>query len=364
MKTLPTGSVIGIFGGGQLGRMIAMDAARLGYACHIYCPEDKAPALDVCAAHTKGAFDDEEALTRFAKAVDVITLEWENVPLEALEIACRYAPIFPGREVLRIAQDRGLEKSFARKAGVGTADFVIVKTKEELEEQLKTFPLPAILKSTRMGYDGKGQVKIISGMPAQQAWDEMGSDVGILEAFVDFTCEISVIVARREDGVMEAYPPVQNIHRNHILAETHAPAALDKDIMDEAVKLASTMAEHMKVVGLLAVELFVLREPNEQGARILLNEVAPRPHNSGHWTIDACACSQYEMLVRAVCGLPLGSGKPHHKAMMHNIVGDESEQFPKWQADPKACFHLYGKKETRDGRKMGHVTFLKEAVRD
>ncbi len=362
MKTLPTGSTIGIFGGGQLGRMIAMDAARLGYRCHIFCASETEPALDVCAEKTIANFDNIEAIESFAKSVDVITLEWENVPLDAIEAASKHTKVHPGFGVLRIAQDRGLEKSFARDAGVGTADFAIVKSAEELETELKNFTLPVILKSTRMGYDGKGQVKITQNISAAQAWKEMGSDVGIIESFVNFTSEISVIVARREDGAMEAYPPVQNIHCNHILAETHAPAALDQDLMNEAIRLAKAMTEHMSVVGLLAIEMFVLASPNDKGQRILLNEVAPRPHNSGHWTIDACACSQYEMLVRAVCGLPLGSGKPHHKAMMHNIVGDESDQFEKWQADPSACLHLYGKKETREGRKMGHVTFLKEAL--
>lgn len=362
MKTLPTGSTIGIFGGGQLGRMIAMDAARLGYACHIFTASKSDPALEVCAAQTIAAFDDEDAIEAFAKSVNVITLEWENVPLRTLEIASKHAPVFPGAAVLGIAQDRGLEKSFARNADIGTADFAVVGSADELEIQLKNFTRPCILKSTRMGYDGKGQVKITDGMSASQAWSEMGSNEGIIESFVDFTSEISVIVARRDDGVMEAYPPVQNIHKNHILSETHAPADIDQELADEAIRLAKSMTEEMKVVGLLAIELFVLASPNEKGQRVLLNEVAPRPHNSGHWTIDACACSQYEMLVRAVCGLPLGSGKPHHKAMMHNIVGDEEAKFEVWMADPKACLHLYGKKETREGRKMGHVTFLKEAL--
>jgi len=359
MKTLKTGSVIGILGAGQLGRMISMDAARLGYACHIFCPENEAPALEVCAYHTKANFDDKDALIKFAKSVDVITLEWENVPIETLEILEKYTTVFPDKNILKIAQDRGLEKSFAKNANIGTADFVIVNSKEELETALKDFTLPAILKSTRMGYDGKGQVKITKDTNIQQAWSDMGSDVGILESFVDFDIEISVIIARREDGAMEAYPPVQNIHKNHILSKTIAPADLEKSVEDEAIKFAKIMAEKLNLTGLLAIEFFVLKEENKNGQKLLINEIAPRPHNSGHWTIDACACSQYEMLVRAICGLPLGSSKPHHKAIMHNIVGDESDMFEKWLSDPNACLHLYGKKEIREGRKMGHVTFLK-----
>ncbi|MDX9690250.1 MAG: 5-(carboxyamino)imidazole ribonucleotide synthase [Proteobacteria bacterium] len=364
MKTLPTGSVIGILGGGQLGRMTAMAAARLGYRCHIYCPESEAPALDVCAFHTQGDFDDEGKLAVFARSVDVVTLEWENVPLHALDVIAQYTPVHPGASVLKIAQDRGLEKSFARKVGIGTADFTLVNSSDELEEAIKNYHLPVLLKSTRMGYDGKGQVKIVTSAEARAAWVEMGSRHGIVEALVDFACEISVIVARREDGKTVAYPPVQNTHRNHILNETVAPAPLSRDILDQAVQTAIHMAEELGVIGLLAVELFVLKVPDKDGQIVLLNEIAPRPHNSGHWTIDACSCNQFEMLVRAVCGLPLGSARPHHRAVMHNIVGDESDRFAMWLADPSACLHLYGKKETRDGRKMGHVTFLKEVWRD
>ncbi len=360
MKPLASGPVIGILGGGQLGRMTAMAAARLGIACHIYCPENDVPALDVCAVHTQAAFDDVEALTRFAKAVDVVTLEWENVPLAALEILARHVQVRPGPDVLRIAQDRGLEKAFARRCGIGTATFAVVRSVQELAEALENFTRPCILKSTRMGYDGKGQVRIDEGMTAAQAWTQMGSNEGILEAFVDFEHEVSVIVARRADGVMAAYPAVLNIHRNHILVETHAPAPLSVAVLDEADELAKKMAKEIGVVGLLAIEMFVLKTPNEQGHRLLINEIAPRPHNSGHWTIDACSCSQFEMLVRAVCDLPLGNPEPHHKAVMYNILGDESSKFEGWLTDPSACLHLYGKKEAREGRKMGHVTMLQD----
>lgn len=359
MRTLTAGSVIGILGGGQLGRMICLAAARLGLACHVYCPSLDEPALDVCAAHTCAGFDDVEALTRFAKSVSVVTLEWENVPLAALDVIAAHVPVCPGASVLRIAQDRGLEKRFAREVSVGTADFAIVKSAEDLANAMEKFALPAILKSTRMGYDGKGQVKIEKGMLPSDAWAQMGSVEGILEAFVDFDKEISVIVARREDGAITSYPVVENIHRNHILAETHAPADIAPDIAKEATALACQLAMQLHVVGLLAVEMFVLKQPNAKGQRVLMNEIAPRPHNSGHWTIDACSCSQFEMLVRAVADLPLGNAAPHSKALMLNILGQDLGRCPSWIADPSACLHLYGKKEAREGRKMGHVTFLK-----
>lgn len=363
MKTLLAGSVIGILGGGQLARMTALAAARLGFSCHVYCPNADEPAVAVCAAHTQGAFDDTEALTRFAKAVDVVTLEWENVPLAALDTIAAHTPVYPSASVLRVAQDRGLEKRFAREAGIGTADFSIVRSSDELAEAMKRFTLPAILKSTRMGYDGRGQVKVTLDMTAAQAWAAMGAGEGILESFVTFDKEVSVIVARRADGAMTAYPVVENVHHNHILAETIAPAAIDPSVAQEAVAVASQLATQLHVVGLLAVEMFVLKEPNAKGQRVLMNEIAPRPHNSGHWTIDACSCSQFEMLVRAVAGLPLGNATPHSKARMLNILGQDMDKCASYIADPKACLHLYGKKDSRTGRKMGHVTFLEGAWR-
>jgi 5-(carboxyamino)imidazole ribonucleotide synthase len=359
MKTFPPGSTIGIMGGGQLGRMTALAAAQLGYKCHIYCPDKNEPAVEVAAAHTVGAFADHAALQKFASQVDVITLEWENIPIETLEFLAQHTSVFPSANVLRVSQDRAAEKNFARSNGIGTADFVVVNSAAELEKALESFPLPAILKSTRMGYDGKGQVKVTPDMKPTDAWRDMGSDVGILEAFVDFACEVSVIVACRSDGAMVAYPAVENIHRNHILAETHAPAGVDAIIANEAEHIARKLAEKLNVVGLLAVEMFVLRQPNKQGQRVLMNEMAPRPHNSGHWTMDACGCSPFEQLVRAVCGLPLASISPHSRAVMHNLIGDDIKRWPQILQDPMACLHLYGKNEARPGRKMGHVTYLK-----
>ena len=358
MKIIPPGSTIGILGGGQLGRMTALAAARLGYHCHIFCPDADEPAVEVAAAHTGAALDDQAALEKFAAAVDVVTLEWENVPLKTLNILQAKVPTHPAAGVLRVAQDREQEKTFVRACGFGTADFAVVHSAAELEQALMKFPKPCILKSTRMGYDGKGQVKITSETDFADAWKDMGADVGILEHFVDFACEVSVIVARRADGASAVYPPVQNIHRNHILAETHAPAALDAKVAHEAEHIARRLAEELDLVGLLAVEMFVLRYPNEQGHHVLVNEIAPRPHNSGHWTMDACACSQFEQLVRAVCGLPLGSTVPLRHAVMHNLIGDDVKRWAEYLADPNACLHLYGKAEIRAGRKMGHVTIM------
>jgi 5-(carboxyamino)imidazole ribonucleotide synthase len=361
MKTLRPGAIIGILGGGQLGRMTALAAARLGYKCHIYCPGLDEPAIEVAAFHTQGDFTNTAFLEKFAKSVDVVTLEWENVPIQALETVAKHTTVYPSPEVMRVAQDREQEKSFARQAGVGTADFVIVHSAKELADALKTFPLPAILKSTRMGYDGKGQAKITQAADAAKAWQEMGSPVGILEGFVDFVSEVSVIVARSANGLWASYPVVENIHRNHILFETHAPAKIDPAVTREAEYIAETLADRLNVVGLLAVELFILKQPNTHGQRVLMNEIAPRPHNSGHWTMDACACSQFEQLVRAVCGLPLGSVMPHSRAVMRNLIGDEVNQWQALLKDPSASLHLYGKTETRAGRKMGHVNFLKGA---
>jgi 5-(carboxyamino)imidazole ribonucleotide synthase len=359
MKTLPPGSTIGILGGGQLGRMTALAAAKLGYQCHIYCPDENEPAVSVSAFHTKAAFNNRAALEAFAKAVDVVTLEWENVPLETLEILELHIDVFPSAKVLGVAQDREKEKTFAQSIGIGTTDFAVVRSEAELEAALKNFSLPAILKSTRMGYDGKGQVKITSETKVADAWREMGSDVGILEAFVDFMCEVSVIVAARADGAMAAFPVVGNIHRDHILAETHAPASIPKAVAQEAEQIAKLLAEKLGVVGLLAVELFVLRNPDTHGRRVLMNEIAPRPHNSGHWTMDACVVDQFEQLVRAVCGLPLGDTLPHSRAVMHNLIGDDFNRWSQLLQEPHASLHLYGKTDIRPGRKMGHVTVLK-----
>lgn len=356
VQTLPPGAVIGILGGGQLGRMTALAAANLGYACHIYCQDAGEPAAQVTNRVTLGAFDDHAALAAFARQVNVVTLEWENVPLAAVECIAAIKPVHPGAAVLAVAQDRLQEKSFARQLGLGTANFAAVNSAEECAAALKTTAAPAILKTRRMGYDGKGQIRIQPGDNAATVWHNLGGAPAILEAMVDFTCEISVIVARRADGVMAAFPPVRNIHRDGILAETHAPALLPPAIITKAVSAAQKLAEGLALIGLLAVEFFVLATPDAEGRSVLVNEIAPRPHNSGHWTLDACATSQFEQLVRAVCGLPLGETSPCDSAVMYNLIGDAAHDWQRWMSTPNAHLHLYGKTETKPGRKMGHVT--------
>lgn len=355
---LPPGSIIGILGGGQLGRMTALAAAKLGYRSHIFCPGENEPAVEVSNLHTKSDYQNTEALKKFAQSVDVVTLEWENVPISALETIHKITPVHPSAAVMEIAQNRVKEKNFARSLGIGTAEFVAISSADDLSKTLERFSTPAILKSTRMGYDGKGQVRITDNTDPYIAWKKMGSDSAILEAYVDFECEISVIVVRSKDGTIAGYSPMRNVHRDHILAETHVPAGIDSAIEEEALALAVSLVKTLDMIGLLAVELFVLKTPNKNGQRVIMNEIAPRPHNSGHWTMDAAPTSQFEQLVRAVCGLPLGAVMPIHPCIMHNLIGDDLRKWPELLANPRARIHLYGKKEPHAGRKMGHVTFV------
>jgi 5-(carboxyamino)imidazole ribonucleotide synthase len=349
---LPPGSTIGILGGGQLGRMTALAAARLGYKCHIFTPEEDAPASQVSARTTKAAYTDRAALERFAAAVDVITFEFENVPAEAAEVlAAAGRPVRPSPDVLRIAQDRLREKDFLRSIDVATANYREVGSVAALRRAVRDVGPLSVLKTVRLGYDGKGQVMIGPETDLDAAWAKMGADAGILEGFVDFRCEISVIVARTESGAAAAYPPVENKHVDHILDTTIAPARITPELAMRAEAIARHVAEKLGVVGVLAVEMFV----TSQG-EVLVNELAPRPHNSGHWTIDACQTSQFEQFVRAVCNLPLGSAEPHSDAVMKNLIGTDVEKWREWLTDPAARLHLYGKREARPGRKMGHVT--------
>ena len=352
-QRIAPGGRIGILGGGQLGRMTAMAAARLGYSCHIYCPDAQAPAFEVAAARSQAPYEDERALQDFAAAVDVITLEFENIPTGAAELLARLKPMRPAPPVLEIAQDRLKEKDFLTGIGVPVTRYQEVARAESLERAVRDLGRPAILKSARFGYDGKGQVRIETDTGLDEAWGRMGGEIGILEAFVDFALECSVIVARGTEGQMAAYVPVQNQHRNHILDTTIAPARIAAPIAMRAEAIARHIAEELKLVGLLAVEMFVTT-----GGEVLVNELAPRPHNSGHWTIDACVTSQFEQFVRAVTGLPLGSPEAHSDAVMKNLIGDEVGRWAEILAEPGVKLHLYGKREARPGRKMGHVTRL------
>ncbi len=351
---LPPGSTIGIIGGGQLGRMTALAAARLGYRCHIFTPEHDSPAAQVAAATTLAAYTDAAALTRFAEAVDVVTFEFENIPAESVRLLAEKRPVRPHWNVLRIAQDRLLEKEFFAGIGVPTAPWRKVTGPRELAAALDETGRPAVLKTTRLGYDGKGQVKVDADTHATEAWHALNAEIGVLEGFVDFQCEISAIVARGLDGAIASFDIVENRHVAHILDTTIAPAALPDALIAEARGIGERTAAAIGLVGLLAVEMFVTRD-----GRILANEMAPRPHNSGHWTMDACLTDQFEQLVRAVCGLPLGSTERHSDAEMRNLIGDGVDAWPEILREPGARLHLYGKGETRPGRKMGHVNRLK-----
>lgn len=347
------GATIGIVGGGQLGRMTAQAAARLGYRCHIYCPEADSPAAQVSAAATIAAYDDEAALESFARAIDVATFEFENIPARAGEILADHVPVRPSARCLEVAQDRLREKTFLNANGGPTAPFMRIGTAHDLACQLDEIGRPAVLKTATMGYDGKGQVMIREDTDPVEAWRAMGADVGILEGFVDFDCEVSVVIARGPNGETAAFDVVENRHRNHILDVTLAPAAIAPDLAAEAQATSKRIAEALDLVGLLAVEMFVTKD-----GRVLVNEIAPRPHNSGHWTMDACVTSQFEQFVRAVCGLPLGDPSRHSDAAMKNLIGDEVYRFDALIADPGAKIHIYGKTRALPGRKMGHVNWL------
>ena len=347
------GATIGILGGGQLGRMTAMAAARLGFRCHIYCPDPDSPAMQVTPQATVAAYDDQVALRAFAEAVDLVTFEFENVPGKTAEFLAAHRPTRPNPRVLHLCQDRLREKDFLNEIGVTTTRYVEVARPEALERAVRAVGRPCVLKSARFGYDGKGQVRINSDTDLDEAWASMSADIGIIEAYVDFAQELSVIVARGIDGAVIAYPAVENQHRNHILDTTIVPARVSSAVAMKAEAIGRHIAEAMNVIGLIAVEMFVT-----EACEVLVNELAPRPHNSGHWTIDACVTSQFEQFVRAVCGLPLGSIERHADAVMKNLIGDEAGHWREILGEPAAKLHLYGKAETRPGRKMGHVNRL------
>ncbi len=351
---LSPNATIGIVGGGQLGRMSALAAARLGLRCHVLTPEPDSPAAQVSAGVTIGEYEDTAALRDFASRVDVITFEFENVSAGGLELLASLRPVRPSPAVLRVSQDRVLEKRFLNAAGVATAPWLPVSSVAELRDAVAALGLPAILKTTRLGYDGRGQVAIRDPAALDAAWAALEPKPLILEGLVDFACEISVVVARGLDGAMTAFDAVENSHRNHILDMTFAPARVPHAAALTAQTLARRVADRLGVVGLLALEMFV-----DGDGRVIANEIAPRPHNSGHWTIDACPASQFELHVRAVAGLPLPEAVRHSDAVMKNLVGpDEAALWPEILATPGLIPHHYGKVEARPGRKLGHVTRL------
>jgi len=348
---LPPGSTIGILGGGQLGRMTALAAARLGYRCHIFAPEADSPAALVAAAHTRADFDDHAALRGFAAACDVVTYEFENVPEEAVLACADATPVRPGANAIHFAQHRLREKDFFRRHGIGTAEYQPVTSDAELAAATL---FPGILKTCRDGYDGKGQARVGDRAALVAAWASLGRRPCILEATVDFACEVSAIVARGLDGAARCFPIGINAHRDGILRTTTVPADLAPAIVAQAEAAGLALARALDLVGLVALELFVTRD-----GRVLANEMAPRPHNSGHWTMDACATSQFEQFVRAICGLPLGPVDVLTPSRMENLIGDDVARWPALLSDPAARLHLYGKAEARPGRKMGHVNFLR-----
>lgn len=351
--TLCPGNTIGILGGGQLGRMIALAAARLGLKAHVFCPDEDSPAFDVASRATVAAYDDEAALAAFACAVDVITYEFENVPGRTAEVLSALRPVRPGADALSVSQDRLSEKSFLTKAGVPVAGFATIDSADDLTRALVAFGGEGVLKTRRLGYDGKGQIMIRSADAAQSAFERLGSVPAILEAFVPFQREISVIVARGVDGVMRAYDVAENRHENHILKTSTVPAAISSRTAAQARQIAETIVEKLGYVGVMGVEMFLLHASGQEC--ILVNEFAPRVHNSGHWTEDACLVSQFEQHVRAIAGWPLGSAERHSDVVMENLIGEEAGQWRDILADPAARLHLYGKAEMRAGRKMGHV---------
>ncbi|MFU8804181.1 MAG: 5-(carboxyamino)imidazole ribonucleotide synthase [Bradymonadaceae bacterium] len=348
---VPMGSTIGIVVGGQLGRMAALAAAPLGYRVHVYNDAPDSPTAQICSQETVAPYDDEAALEAFARSVDVVTYEWENIPLETLRIIERHCVVRPSPDILEISQDRALEKQFANDAGLETAPWVEVDSLEALRQAVIDLGTPCIIKSARFGYDGKGQVKISSPDQVEQAWEDLGKVRCIVEGLIDFRAELSVIIARSPSGQVAIFDPVENHHVEQVLEATYAPARIEAPILARAVEIAQTLAGTMNLEGLLAVELFLTNDD-----RLLINEVAPRPHNSGHWTIDACHTSQFEQFVRAICNLPLGSPARHSDAIMHNLLGPIGPRWLETLQQPTTKLHLYGKKDARPGRKTGHIT--------
>ena len=348
------GATIGILGGGQLGRMLALAAAPLGYRCHIFSPEPVGPAAQVSAAETVAAYDDRAALDTFGAAVDVVTTEFENVPADALERLAERVLVRPSAGSLRVTQNRIAEKDFVRGLGLETTPYAAIEVGADNAGAEARIGRPAVLKTQTLGYDGKGQVVLGTGDDLLMAWrDILGSGPAILEAFAPIEREVSVIVARAPDGRIASFDPVENRHVNGILDVTLAPADIPPALARAARECAERVAQALDHMGVLCVELFVTTD-----GRLLVNEIAPRVHNSGHWTIEGCETSQFAQHIRAVCGLPLGSTARRANATMKNLIGADVERWKTLAADPAAHLHLYGKAETRAGRKMGHVTWL------
>jgi 5-(carboxyamino)imidazole ribonucleotide synthase len=334
--------------------MLALAAARLGLKCHVFCPDPQAPAFDVVRRETLADYGDEGALDRFAEAVDVITYEFENVPADAAKFLAERKPVLPDPAVLATTQDRLMEKTFIADLQIRTAPFAAIDACADLTDALRRIGRPAVLKTRRFGYDGKGQALIRDDTDLTAAWEAVGAHPSIVEAFVPFEREVSVVAARGHDGQFESFDVIENEHREHILKVSRVPAETSASVAAEARRIAEAIAAAFGYVGVLAVEMFVVRE--DAGHRVLVNEIAPRVHNSGHWTLDACSVSQFEQHIRAIAGWPLARPVRRGRVEMINLIGDEIADSAMWLAEPDTAVHLYGKNGARPGRKMGHVT--------
>jgi 5-(carboxyamino)imidazole ribonucleotide synthase len=355
VSVLEPGATIGILGSGQLGRMLALAAAQLGFKCHIFAPDRESPAFDVVRQSTRADYADEQALARFAQDVDVVTYEFENIPAETAAFLAPLVPVLPDPKILATTQDRVAEKDFVASLGVGTARYAAVASAAELSTALERIGRPAVLKTRRFGYDGKGQTTLRADADAATAWREVGAQPSILEAFVPFIHEASIVAACAADGSVECFDLTENEHHDHILKISRVPAAVSDFTAQEARRIAETIARAFNYVGVLTVEMFVLAD-----GTLLVNEIAPRVHNSGHWTLDGASVSQFEQHIRAVAGWPLAKPIRKGRVEMINLIGHEVEDYRKWLTVPGAAVHLYGKTAVRPGRKMGHVTRLFE----
>ena len=344
-------ATIGILGGGQLGRMLALAAARLGFKCHVFAPSPDSPAFDVVHRVTCADYGDTEALDRFAEDVDVVTYEFENVPAETAAFLAARVPVLPDPAILATTQDRLVEKTFVSGLGIGTPIFAEVSSPGDLKIAVERVGRPAVLKTRRFGYDGKGQVMIKNGTDADAAWREAGGQPCILEAFIAFEREVSVVAARGHNGAVECFDVTENEHRDHILKTSRVPARMSEQDATQARRIAEIIAQKFGYVGVLAVEMFLLRD-----GELLVNEIAPRVHNSGHWTLDGASVSQFEQHIRAVAGWPLAKPVRHGRVEMTNLIGHEVDEYRRYLNLPGVAVHLYGKAVTRPGRKMGHVT--------
>ena len=347
---------LGILGGGQLGRMSALAAARLGIAVHIYTPEENSPASQVSARTFMGSYDDKKKLREFSESVDVVSYEFENIPVDTIRFIQKITPVHPDDRVLEVSQNRIAEKQFLNDIGIPTTRFAAIRDVRDVNKFVNdTGSSEYILKTARFGYDGKGQVFCRADDDSRAKLKSLNSNEIIIEEPVDFACEISVIIARDKLGQTALYGPMLNEHKNHILAQTTVPAPIPEQLAEKAQEMTRLLADAVDLVGVLALEMFITKD-----GRILANEIAPRTHNSGHWTIDACAVSQFEQHVRTVCGMTVGLPGRHSDAVMINLIGRDVKKLDKYYEMKGACVHLYGKHDIREGRKMGHVTILKK----